>query len=442
MSSTKSELTTPELMFSKIGQNLKRQGVAQILNIIPFVHFIGNAWFLALKIKLYAIFKSTGAALNSVELVTAGKKMRASAICYLPVIIIYNIRFFLILNFSIIPFLTPEETYPSFLSYLFYFIILSIILIIFYMVLSSYEFACFEEIKLFFINQLPGSFTKQKAINGAGSVMYSICLGFFLRRLIGESTIINFPLRLLALISLLLEPWLWLLIAGVAVVGYAYFKLGNTFITLSKKPESLISRDVIVGESVPPSLDTKLVITHRTRLVSNKVAKILIILMFLEILVLLILPFDISFYSGSSDIYTWSYWIYFYNKLILKLNFDISWFLFFSFLFFINPVVTAVAIIKEIKLYKKYRGNNFIPLKTSFFIHFYFNFVYVLIMGSVALHPVTYYAMALFNFTIIYPQFTPSMILILFLFMIVKSEAIRAKRFFESLHDKLNLMDV
>ncbi|MHA1372038.1 MAG: hypothetical protein ACTSRA_20255, partial [Promethearchaeota archaeon] len=100
MSNTKNESTTPELMFRKIGQNLKRQGVAQILDAIPFVHFFGNAWLLALKIKLGAFFKSAGTTMNSVELVTAGKMMRASAICYLPVIIIYNIRFFLVLNFS------------------------------------------------------------------------------------------------------------------------------------------------------------------------------------------------------------------------------------------------------------------------------------------------------------------------------------------------------
>ncbi|MHA1715252.1 MAG: hypothetical protein ACTSXP_06385, partial [Promethearchaeota archaeon] len=81
MSSTKSELNTQELLFRKIGQNLKRQGIAQILDAIPFVHFFGNAWLFALKIKLGAIFKSAGAALNSVELVTAGKKMRGSATC-------------------------------------------------------------------------------------------------------------------------------------------------------------------------------------------------------------------------------------------------------------------------------------------------------------------------------------------------------------------------
>ncbi|MHA1714293.1 MAG: hypothetical protein ACTSXP_01505, partial [Promethearchaeota archaeon] len=190
-----------------------------------------------------------------------------------------------------------------------------------------------------------------------------------------------------------------------------------------------------------PSLDTNLVITHRTRLVSNKVAEVLIKLMFLEILVLLILPFHISYYETRFEIHVWSYWIYFYKQLILKLNFDIFMFLFFSFLFFFNPAVTAVAIIEEIKLYKKYRGNNFIPLKTSFFIHFYLNFVYVLIIGYFGFMSSSYAANAL-HLTAIFPQPTPLMILIFILWMIVKSEAKRANRFFESPHDKSNLMDV
>ncbi|MHA1371152.1 MAG: hypothetical protein ACTSRA_15735 [Promethearchaeota archaeon] len=204
---------------------------------------------------------------------------------------------------------------------------------------------------------------------------------------------------------------------------FAYFNLGKTFFMLSKKPESLISRDVIVGASVGPYLDTNLVITHRTRLVSNKVAEVLIILMFLEILVLLILPFHISYYETRFEIHVWSYWIYFYNQLILKLNFDIFMFLFFSFLFFINPVVTAVAIIEEINLYKKYRGNNFIPLKTAFFVHFYLNFVYVLIVGIFGLFIFHFGWAAAHEINI-------------------KLKAKRAKQFFESHHDKSNFMDV
>ncbi|MHA1370940.1 MAG: hypothetical protein ACTSWN_00435 [Promethearchaeota archaeon] len=448
MSNTKSELTTQELMFRKIGQNLKRQGVAQILDAIPFVHFIGNAWLLALKIKLGAFFKRVGTTLKSVELVTAGKMMRASAICYLLVIIIYNIRFFLVLNFSIFLLqITPHSGPIYSFYYLIKFFVLSIILIIFRSALISYEYMCFKEIKFFFINQLPGSFTKQKAINDAGSVMFNICLGFSLNRLIGENSIIAFPVNLswlLAVKLLFLVPWswlLWLLFAGVTVIVYAYFKLGKTFIVLSKKIESLISRDVIVDEPVAPSLNNNLVFTHRTRVVSNKVAEVLIKLMFLEILVFLILPYSITFYITRFEIRVWSYWIYFYNELILKVNFDISWFVYISFLFFINPVVTAVAIIEEIKLYKKYRGYNFIPLKTAFFIHFYINFGHVLIMGYLGFFGFNY-AWAAYHRIFILPQPILLMILILILFMLVKSEAKRANRFFESHHGNFNLMDV
>ncbi|MHA1370576.1 MAG: hypothetical protein ACTSWN_14055 [Promethearchaeota archaeon] len=51
--STKNELLTPDLMFSERGQNLKRQGVAQILNVIPFVHFFGNAWLFWVERSLF-----------------------------------------------------------------------------------------------------------------------------------------------------------------------------------------------------------------------------------------------------------------------------------------------------------------------------------------------------------------------------------------------------
>ncbi|MHA1697288.1 MAG: hypothetical protein ACTSWN_00445, partial [Promethearchaeota archaeon] len=136
MSSKKSELNTQELLFRKIGQNLKRQGVAQILDAIPFVHFIGNVWLLALKIKLGAFFKRAGTTMNSVELVTAGEKMHASAMCYLHVIIIYNIRFFIVLNFTIAMLQITPETQQSFdasflFTYFITFFIVSTILIIF-----------------------------------------------------------------------------------------------------------------------------------------------------------------------------------------------------------------------------------------------------------------------------------------------------------------------
>ncbi|MHA1700376.1 MAG: hypothetical protein ACTSWN_16175, partial [Promethearchaeota archaeon] len=88
-----------------------------------------------------------------------------------------------------------------------------------------------------------------------------------------------------------------------------------------------------------------------------------------------------------------------------------------------------VAIIEEIKLYKKYRGYDFIPLKTAFFIHFYINFVYVLITG--------YFSLFYFYFRWwsageinIYLQPILLMILIFILWMIIKSEAKRANRFF------------
>ncbi|MHA1372234.1 MAG: hypothetical protein ACTSRA_21245 [Promethearchaeota archaeon] len=352
MSSKKSELITLELMFRKIGHNLKLQGVAQILNIIPFVHFIGNAWLFALKIKLGAFFKSAGAALNSVEFDTAGRKMRASAICYLLVIIIYNFRFFHILNFTIVLLQITPETQQSIdatfiITYFIGFVILSIILIIFRVALISCEYMCFKEIKFFFINQLPGSSTKQKDIFNASFVMFGVCFAFFLSNLIGENTIIS--------LSFSLSPdrivGLLLIIIGIAVVVFAYFKLGKTFITLSKKSESLISRDVTVGAPVSPYLDKNLVITHRTRLVSNKIAKILIILMFLEIIVWLIIPFNIEIYGTRSKIYVLrSYWIYFYNKIILKLNFnnfDIFILFIFTFFYFFLLSVILIAIIEE-----------------------------------------------------------------------------------------------
>jgi len=137
----------------------------------------------------------------------------------------------------------------------------------------------------------------------------------------------------------------------------------------------------------------------------------------------------------------WPYWIYFYKQLIIKLNFDIFWFPFLSFLFFINPVVIAVAIIEKIKLYKKYWGYNFIPLKTAFFIHFYTNLVYTLVRGINALI-VFYFRWAYVNEINIFPKLFSLMILIFILWMFVKSEAKRANRFFESLPDKSNLMDV
>ncbi|MHA1371151.1 MAG: hypothetical protein ACTSRA_15730 [Promethearchaeota archaeon] len=186
MSNTKSELTTQELMFRKIGQNLKRQGVAQILNAIPFVHFFGNAWLLALKFKLAAFFKNTGTTLNSVEFVTAGEMMRASATFYLPVIIIYNFRFFLVLNYTIVLLQITPETQRSFdasflFTYFIIFFIMSTILIIFRVALISYEYMCFKEIKYFFIYQLPASSSiKQKAIFNASFVMFGVCLAFFL----------------------------------------------------------------------------------------------------------------------------------------------------------------------------------------------------------------------------------------------------------------------
>ncbi|MHA1371987.1 MAG: hypothetical protein ACTSRA_19990 [Promethearchaeota archaeon] len=445
MSNIKSELNTQELLFRKIGQNLKRQGIAQILDTIPFVHFFGNAWLLALKIKLGAIFKRAGTTLNSVDLVAAGEKMRASAICYLPVIIIYNIRFFFILNSSIILLQITPETDSSF-TYFYYFadiFRLSIILFIFRTFLLIYEYMSFKEIKFFFIYQLPASSsTKQKALDNTNSVMFDICLAFVLSKLIAEIIITSYPLWLLGLKSLLLMPWLWLLLAGVAVAGYAYFNLGKTFIALSKKSESLISRDVVAGVPVgPPSLYTNLALTHRTRVVSNKVAEVLITLMILEILVLLILPFYFVYNETRSEIHMVSYWIYFYNQLILKVNFEVFWFVYLSFLFFINPVVTAVAIFEEIKLYKKYRGYNFIPLKTAFFVHIYINLGYVLIMGyfdfilSIIGRPPLIH-------TFIFPQPTPLTILIFILLVVVKLKAKRTKQFFESSHDKSNYMDV
>ncbi|MHA1717359.1 MAG: hypothetical protein ACTSXP_17085 [Promethearchaeota archaeon] len=442
MTSTKSELITPELMFRKIGQNLKRQGFAQILNIIPFVHFFGNAWLLALKIKLGAFFKRAGTTLNSMELVTAGKMMRTSAICYLPVIIIYNFRFFIVLNFTIALLQITPETQQSFdASFLFiYFIIffiISTILIFFRTAQISYEYMCFKEIKYFFIYQLPASSSiKQKAIFNASFVMFGVCLAFFLSNLIGENTITSFSFSLSSnrMVGLLL------IIIGAAVVVFAYFNLGNTFIALSKKSESLISRDVVVRAPVgPPSLDNNLVITHRTRLVSNKVAEVLITLMFLEILVLLFIPDWIVYNETRSEIFVGSYWIYiiyFYIQLISKSNFDILILLFFYFLFFFNPVVTAIAIIEEINLYKKYWRYNFIPLKTAFFIHFYANLVHILVEG------IYDFALWVVNEIYIFPKPFSLMILIFILWMVVKSEAKRPKQFFEYLHDKSNLMDV
>ncbi|MHA1368685.1 MAG: hypothetical protein ACTSRA_03060 [Promethearchaeota archaeon] len=432
MSSKKNELITPELMFRKIGQNLKRQGIAQILNVIPFVHFFGNAWLFSLKIKLGTFFKRVGTALNSVELITAGEKMRASAICYLPIIIIYNFRFFLVFNFTILLLQITPETQQSFdASYLFFyfiiFTILSTILIIFRTAQISYEYMCFKEIKYFFIYQLPdSSSTKQKAIFNASFIMFGVCLAFFLSNLIGENTITSFSFSLSSnrIVGLIL------IIIGVAVVVFAYFNLGKTFIALSKKSESLISRDVIVGAPVGPSLDTNLVFPHRTRLVSNKVAKILTKLMFLEIIVWLIIPFYIFFYSGSSNIYIWSYWIYFYKQLILRLNFDISSFLFLSFFYFFLLSVTLIAIIEGLLQYKKYRRYNSIPLRTAFFMRFCVTLAY-----SIFLLLGWYFTSIISWYTIIFPQAALLFLIVFISGMIVRSKATRVNHHFDRSYD-------
>ncbi|MHA1371147.1 MAG: hypothetical protein ACTSRA_15710 [Promethearchaeota archaeon] len=234
---------------------------------------------------------------------------------------------------------------------------------------------------------------------------------------------------------------MFLIIIGVAVVVFAYFNLGNTFIVLSKKSESLISRDVVVGEPVAPSLDNNLVFAHRTLLVSKKVAKVLIALILLEILALLFIPDTIVYNETRSEIHVGSSKTYFYKQLILESNFDIPILLFSHFLFWFNPVVTAIAIIEEIYFYKKYRGHDFIPLKTAFLIHFYANLIYTLVRDI--------NAFIIFNFTwacvhkiIIYPKLISLSILIFILWMVVKLKAKRAKQFFESHHDKSNLMDV
>jgi len=246
--------------------------------------------------------------------------------------------------------------------------------------------------------------------------MFCIIFAFFTTNLIGEG-----------LQSFGMDGSFFVIIGSISILAVD-LGLGNIFLTLSKKPEIVIYMNENATRRVDLPLDQKPVLKHGKRYVSAKFARILIKLMFIEIVILIFIPLLIEYriYARYTNrLYIYNYWTFFY-VVVFKQKHDVIVLLIITILFFLNPFGTAFAFIKELQLYKKYRNCDLIPLRNAFFVHFYANLVYnfVLLFYSFIL----FIAGIMLPLDAIYiiPQPIPLTIVMIIIFLLVW---LKAKRF-------------